>query len=130
MLQSNENLIDGDLYCTLYVDTHIEQPGFVILINDFLNGKIFLRNIDNDYLSLSVMKNEDYDPIKKDSELDDAFLYYRYYLDVDPSDNVNRETFVQQLRFLINFLRKNGFKTQPVCDFENELNDINNASSI
>lgn len=114
---------DGDLYCTIYVDTDMGHPGFVIMISDFLDGEIFLRNIDSEYLSISVMKNEDYDSEKKEAAESGAFVFYRYYLEVDPSEGVDYQTFVKQVKLLVNFLRSKGFRTVPSCDFEDELND-------
>ena len=118
-----------DLYCTIYVNTDMGKPGLTILINDYLHGDLWMNEIESKFLSISVMKNKRIDSTKT-PDTSDAFLNYPYYLDIDPADNVNRETFIQQLKSLINFLRKNGFKAQPVCDFEEELNEINNASLI
>jgi hypothetical protein len=114
MISTNKKQSSDDFYCLLYVDAPVEHPGFVILINDFLNGEMFSRDIDNKYLSLSVMKNEDYDHIKKDSEKNNEFLYYRYYIEIDPAENVDYETFMQHINELITFLQGKSFKTKAV----------------
>lgn len=118
-----EKLVDGDLYCTVYVDADIMHPRFVILISDFLDGEIFLRDIESKYLSISVMKNEDYDPILKDKGQRGAFVYYRYYIDIDPAEGVDYKTFIEHVKALNKFLRSKGFKTVVVSDSEENFNE-------
>jgi hypothetical protein len=91
------------------------------MINDFLNGKIFLRNIDNDYLSLSVMQNKDYDPIKKNN-VEDGPLYYQYYLDIEPSGKTDFDTYLIHIKSLISFFKTKGFNPIAACKFEDKLN--------
>jgi hypothetical protein len=93
------------------------------MLSKFLEGTMFLRNIKSQYLSLSVMRNEENNQIMKNKLIDTAFLYYRYYLEVDPAPGVSYENFVQHVKALINFLRAEGMHAIPACDFEDILND-------
>jgi hypothetical protein len=121
---ASKKLIDGDLYCTVYVDADIGKPGFVIMISDFLDGEIFLRDIESKYLSIFVMKNEDYDPILKDKGQRGAFVYYHYYIDIDPAaEGVDYKTFIEHVKALNKFLRSKGFKTVVVSDSEEDFNE-------
>jgi hypothetical protein len=104
----------------MFIDTDIGLHELVIMINNFLEGKIFLGDISSQYLSVYIMKNDDYDPIKKDVS-DDGPLYYKYFLDIEPSDGVDFETYLIQIKKLIAYLREKRFKPIAACEFEDKL---------
>ena len=111
-------------FCKIFVDTSMGYQGFVILISDFINGTItFLGEIESNALSISVIKNKDFDGELKNRPESGSFVYYQYYLEVEPSEGVDYQTFVKQVKALVDFLRSKGFRTIAACDFEDELND-------
>jgi hypothetical protein len=104
----------------MFIDTDIGLHGLVIMINNFLGGKIFLGDISSQYLSVYVMENDDYDPIKKDIS-GDGPLYYKYFLDIEPSDGVDFEAYLTHIKKLMNYLKNKGFRPIAACEFEDGL---------
>lgn len=117
--------LNEELGCTVFVDSDIAKENLVKLIEDFLDGKKRFSDTIVDNMYVYVKHNDDRDESMKNHPTD-GFLYYEYRLEINPLATTNFQTYVQQLRHLINFLRNKGFKVIPSCTFEDELNDGKN----
>jgi hypothetical protein len=113
------------LYCTIFIDTEQDEDSTTKLIAHFLKGHINGINIESDYIDLSVIQNDERDLVKK-LDQDEGFLFFSMYLEVSPTDEKQEQPYKQMVKKLVLFLRQQGFKAIPSCDFEDELNDGKN----
>lgn len=109
-----------NLYCKLYVDTDIDKD----LLEDHLARALHLRrnnfSLDGDFLNVDVRRNEDYRPSRSDPD-GEGFISSRYYLDVEPSENVDRSSYVRAVAGILSLLWSLGAMAVASCDFEDEL---------
>ena len=109
------------LFCKMYLDMDGSVRDVNQLVRTILDGK----SEDDAMISTSVCsiyidENDEFDEVMRTTPAD-GFLYYRYFLDIEPVDGVIRGSYVQALSHLLRGLRKNGCKVVPACDFEDEL---------
>jgi hypothetical protein len=109
-----------DLYCKIYVNTDMSKKMFLDFIAQTINGSIELRTVCGPFFEVDVVNNPDAEPLQA-SEQDDGFLYYPYYLDVEPLDNTKRESYIASISRLLRALWNIGAKAVAACDFEDEL---------
>jgi hypothetical protein len=112
----------SNLYCQVFVKTKKSEIELINIINDFLKGEIQSRNIDSRHVSLSVIKNKSTDFNCTNDPLD-GFLYYPFYLEIEPSESIALDEYIHTVKELITFLRGKGFTIIPSCSFENKLNE-------
>ena len=73
-------------------------------------------------LDIDLDKHDAYDAEKADPLDLDTYMYYPYLLDVGPLDNsVDAEYFIQRVKELLEFLKKNQFSPALSADFEQEI---------
>ena len=53
--------------------------------------------------------------------LPDGFLYYRYFLDIDPVQDVDEADYVASVATLLTQLWQSEYKAVAACDFEDRL---------
>jgi len=111
---------DMNLGC--FVDANETESTLLKKIETFISGKRDIGSTGNQYLAIDVNYNEEYDKNKK-KDLKKGFLFFKFYLDITPQQGAMAEDYMEQLKLLINFLRSQGFKVIPSCDFEDELNN-------
>lgn len=105
-----------DLYCKIFVDTKAEYPEiFEKILKQVSGKKLGFSDIESDWCSIRVKRNEEYLPNSAD------FLYWKYYLDIDPS--TDEEIYIQNLKEFVKFLKENFADAVPACDFESELGE-------
>jgi hypothetical protein len=114
--------VNDELYCKIFVDTQLFNEQLISLLATLLKTTSHGAYVENNYLLITVNRNEDRNDILKNN-LQDGFLFYQYYLDIEPSKTTNFELYLQQLKFLVAELRSKGMSVVPSCDFEDELND-------
>ncbi|EDN67695.1 conserved hypothetical protein [Beggiatoa sp. PS] len=110
----------ADLYCKVYVNTKMSQEMLLDFIANNFNGYIELRTVYSPFFEADVFKNEDADPLKAIFP-DDGFLYYPYYLEIEPVDNIEQASYIAFIARLLSALWKMGAKAVAACDFEEEL---------
>ena len=110
-----------DLYCKLYVDTDFEIEQLKDEITSMVSGqKQLFRTIVTTFGEIDVNKNEDFDDKKRDIE-PDGFIYSRYYLDIEPKEDIEQQDYISGIGDLLQSLWSNGLKSVAACDFEEEL---------
>lgn len=108
-------------YCKVYVDS--DRPKNVVLevIRSAVGGRLEGRTtVRTGNCVIDVEDNEEFDEVKS-SEPTDGFLWYRYYLDVEPLPGYDRSAYIALLSLLLEAMRRNGYSIVPACDFEAEL---------
>jgi hypothetical protein len=127
---------ETSLYCKMFVDTEIEKPQLKEIIRNLMAGTYRfgtivsthceidvvcrLGTIVSTHCEIDVEENDDFDAQKR-LDPNDGFLYYRYYLDIDPVEGADRQEYVTAVAQLLMRLWQLGFKAVAACDFEDEL---------
>jgi len=120
MLDKKHN---NNTYCKVFINTDLDEASLLSIISQLINGKINnINTITSRYIDLDVISNDEFNE-KNTSLPKSGFLFYRYFLDVEPIAGTKYENYLSSLKILINGLRKRGFKVIPSCDFEDELNE-------
>lgn len=112
--------IYDNLYCKIFIDTNEEREFVLNLIEDIVLGVIDRWTIISDSMEIDLRKNEDFsskDRVRKK----DVFLYSRYYLDIEPKENIRQEQYILSVATLLEKLWTLGYKVVTACDFEEEL---------
>ena len=110
-----------DLYCKLYVDTDLEIEQLKDKITSIVSGeKQLFRTIVTTYGEIDVNKNEDFDDEKREL-VPDGFIYSKYYLDIEPKEDIGQQDYISSIGDLLKSLWGSGLKSVAACDFEEEL---------
>lgn len=110
-----------DLYCKLYIDTDLEIEQLKDKITSIVSGeKQLFRTIVTTFGEIDVNKNEDFDD-KKRELVPDGFIYSKYYLDIEPKEDIGQQDYISSIGDLLKSLWDNGLKSVAACDFEEEL---------
>ncbi len=107
-----------DLYCKVFIDTDMDYNSLFDLIMDYVSGRReAIDYIIADWCDISVRRNKEYliDPT--------YFLYWRYYLDIDPL-NIDENQYIRNVAKLLMGLREYGMGVVIACDFEDEVNNM------
>ncbi|SFT02526.1 hypothetical protein [Marininema halotolerans] len=115
-------MIYDELYCKLFVDANIDFDQLVNIITKKTNGKKgFFGSITTNCCDMSLMTNDDYNCIKKHTKGKGSFLYFRYFLEIDPVESCAQATYIDEIGKLLQSLDSSGFRAVAACDFEEEL---------
>ena len=66
------------------------------------------------------MNNEDFSEVQRIEE-SHGFLYSRYYLEIEPKENIKQEEYISDIAMLLEKLWSLGYKAICASDFEEEL---------
>jgi hypothetical protein len=111
----------GDpLYRKIFVRSDGNRSELQELICRMTGGENRRWTIQTEWGEVDVMDNEDFDP-KRKGDPAEGFLFYRFYLDVEPVKSVGRETYVKEVGRLLGGLWKSGLPATAACRFEDEL---------
>jgi hypothetical protein len=109
-----------DLYCKIYIDTHQSRDSVLSSLVEWSGGDLRLRTVVTDFLEADVSVNKDFDDGRTHNR-DNGFLFYPYYLDVEPKPDVPADLYIEALRGLLGLLRAKGMWAVAACDFEHLL---------
>ena len=107
------------LYCKVYVDAEVDTTQLIQQVGTLCGGTTSGRTIESTELTVDVSRNEDHRPVRGEPASD--FVYFPYYLDVTPGDEVARDVYIGAVRALLHGLQRRGATVVAACDFENEL---------
>ena len=110
---------DNSRHCKIYVDTERDHRDLLALVSSLLASPSRFRSVFAPDGIVSVIKNEDADPSKQSND-DDGFIFYEYYLDVDSSEQPIRAVYIRMIANLLQGLWRSGCDAVTSCDFEDE----------
>lgn len=106
----------NDLYCKIYLDTALEIEELYFLINELLLGELEpIRTIKTAWCEIDLRRNSEFDLRR----LED-FLFWKYYLDVEPTKADEKE-YIKGISDLIIKLKGKEIKAVLSCHFEEEI---------
>jgi hypothetical protein len=109
-----------DLYCKLFVETQLDRAALVRFVAQTVTGTENRSTIVSPWSEVDVRNNDDYDEDRA-ADPHDGFLFYRYYLDIEPVEDADPGEYILSIAQLLEALWKSGAKAVAACDFEEEL---------
>ncbi|MEM5769584.1 MAG: 1,4-dihydroxy-6-naphthoate synthase [Bacillota bacterium] len=116
---------DENLYCKMFIDFGGELSQADQLIAKLTNGSIKFKwgLIETAFAELDVRRNDDFKTPKerRSQDPEDAFLFWKYYIDVEPTEGTARTNYVSMVGRLLLDLWAKGINAVAACSFEAEL---------
>lgn len=118
-------------FCRLFIDTDLSiiQLKEILLQSDaglcssntppWFQSSIWLSS--DVFENFDVENNSDYRSQVGFSQ-EDAFLFYPYTSVINIVEGTSVYRYIQSIKKIVWYLRDNGLKVVPACDFEDELN--------
>ena len=111
----------SNLYCKVYLNSGLEIEELYQHINSKISGELKpIRTIKMSWGEIDVRKNEDFCPQKLVDDPED-FVFWKYYLDIEPKEGVDENDYIDQIAKLLGKLKAGNFKVVASCDFEEDL---------
>lgn len=116
---------DENLYCKIFIDFSGELSEADQLIAKLTNGSIQFKwgLIETAFAELDVRRNDDFKTPKelKSKDPRDGFLFWKYYIDIEPTEGTARTTYISMVGRLLLDLWAKGINAVAACSFEDEL---------
>lgn len=109
-----------DLFTKIFLDTDNEKTSVVETVSKIVKGSVTGSTIVTEQAEIFIFNNGDFSEEKR-NQGSDEFLYYRYYLDIEPIEDVEEKAYIGEISKLLTELWNSGFKAIASCDFEDEL---------
>lgn len=111
----------NNLYCKVYLKIELEIEELYLYLINLVSGKAEpIRIIKTEWGELDLRKNSDFNfkQIEKDP---DDFIFWQYYLDIEPQKDIEESKYISQIAKLLHELNKNNINAVASCDFEERL---------
>ena len=120
-----------DLYCKLFVNWNTnrnnwyeDERNLTNFIKDKMDGNLDGGEIITKYCAIYVNKNVEFDKNKILEEEEDSFLYYPYFLDIEPlNSEINQNDYIKEIKTLLSNFWENKIDAIAACHFEEQLYD-------
>lgn len=110
-----------DLYCKIFINSSMSIEELSQEIGNFceIMPDKFL-SIENDYFTIDILRNKEFSE-EKTKEFPDGFLYFPYFLDIEGTENTEREEYIKLIGDLILYLWDKKCQLVASSDFEEDL---------
>ncbi|MGA3674031.1 1,4-dihydroxy-6-naphthoate synthase [Lysinibacillus agricola] len=109
-----------DLFTKIFIDTNLEKATIIDTIARFIVGTVKGTSIITEQAEFYLFKNSDYIEGISNQTSDD-FLYFKYYLEIEPAESAEDCSYILQISCLLTELWDAGFQVVASCDFEEFL---------
>ena len=106
----------------MFVNKDIERKNLEILINKLISKGNEKYSKIAPWGKVEVNTNKD----ARGNVDDNNFLYWKFFLDIAPIENIHTDEYINGIKKLMHDLRINGFQVIAACDFEDELPKYDN----
>jgi hypothetical protein len=114
-------MLDKDeYYCKVFVNKDIQRFQLNGIIKDIVSGRFDGFDIDTWWGNIHLKENEAAKP-PWGKVNDEDFIYWRFFMDIEPSDEVEREDYIESVAKLMTELYNNGCQVIAACDFEDDV---------
>lgn len=112
-----------NLYCKVFIDSNVEYEELLLMIMKYIGvEKKSFGYVAAEWCDIFINKNKEYseEQYLQDS---DNFLYWKYYLDIEPID-IKEEAYIEKISDLLAYLKQYYKGVKPACDFEDEFTKL------
>jgi len=113
-------LEEYDLFTEIFVDSDVDKEMLLDAVSNIVKGTISVSSKLTKQAEIFVFNNSDFDKDKL-SQGNDGFLYYKYYLEIEPIEGMGKTNYVLEISNLLTKLWDADIKAIASCDFENLL---------
>lgn len=110
----------NNLFCKVFVDCELDKARLSEFIISKLEGRVDAWEIFTNSSVMSICINKDSNK-KMSNDPVDGFLFYPYYLEIEPVNGVDQRDYISNITRLLQSLWEAGFCAVSACDFEDEL---------
>jgi hypothetical protein len=107
------------LFCKIYVLVALPKQAVLELLVELTKGDQIGSTIETPWGVLDLLKNDESDLTKVSGP--DAFLFFPYFVDIEPARDVNRGKYVKEIGNLLLALWNKKIAAVAASDFECEL---------
>lgn len=110
-----------ELYCRVYTNTQLSIDDLSLTLAKYLGTTVQPSHcIDGKILDLDVSVNKEHDNNQL-TDKRDGFLYYKFFVEIEPINGIKEEEYINAVGELLNFLWSNDIKAVASCQFESDL---------
>ncbi|MBL1225073.1 hypothetical protein [Enterococcus sp. BWR-S5] len=110
-----------DFYCKMFVQTPLTKTELVGRLAQEFGWQFDAHfSTENDYLSLDIRDNEEFDTTGLNKEAT-GFLFFRYFFDIELLDERKVDEYKEQVARVIYLLQDRKCLVVTACSFEEEL---------
>lgn len=109
-----------DLFTKIFLDTNVDKGAVIETVSKIVYGTISGSNVTTEHADIFIFNNGDFNEDKR-NQGNDEFLYYKYNLEIEPTEDVENSAFVVEISNLLIKLWDAGYKAIASCDFEELL---------
>lgn len=109
-----------NLYCKMFIDTDLTYEELFALLLKYTDGKKqAVTYINTQWCDISVQKNREYDAERYFLDPHE-FLYWKYYLDIEPNDT-EESIYIKKISDFLGYIKENCNDAIVAGDFEDDL---------
>ncbi|MCM3042813.1 1,4-dihydroxy-6-naphthoate synthase [Paenibacillus motobuensis] len=109
-----------DLFTKIFVDSDVDKEMLLDTVLNIVMGTISGSSILTKQAEIFIFNNGDFDEDKR-NQGNDGFLYYKYYLEIEPTEDADNRNYVSEISNLLTKLWNAEFIAIASCDFEDLL---------
>ncbi|MNM90804.1 hypothetical protein D3C81_1030790 [compost metagenome] len=109
-----------DLFTKIFVDSDVDKEMLLDTVSNIVMGTISGSSILTKQAEIFIFNNGDFDEDKR-NQGNDGFLYYKYYLEIEQTEDADESNYVLEISNLLTKLWNADFKAIASCDFEDLL---------
>lgn len=109
-----------DLFTKIFLDTDVEKAFIIETVSKIVKGTVDGSNILTEQTDIYIFNNGDFAEDKR-NQGDDEFLYYKYYFEIEPTEDTIDSSFILEISNLLTALWEAGYKAVAACNFEELL---------
>lgn len=114
-------ILYDNLYCKIYLNSSLDIEELYECINRIVKGQLeTIRTVKTRWGEIDLRKNSDFKPKRLEKSPDD-FIFWKYYLDIEPQKDIEQAKYINQISRLIQELNLRNIKAVASCDFEDIL---------
>lgn len=106
------------MFCRIYLSGNFKNEDQILdQISYILELPVKQGYIENDFFSITVSNNDEYDT-KKAKEFPDGFLYFQFLIEFDFETSSNKELAINIVGKCLKYFWKKNIASIASCDFE------------
>lgn len=111
---------DINLFCKIFIDTDDSREEIISFVFASIDGERDKWSVSNKFCNLDLLKNDDFNEFKR-TQKPDGFLFSRYYIEMEPNEEIEINSYILYISELLIKLWGSGYQAIAACDFEEEL---------
>lgn len=117
------------LYCKIFVDAP-DRNELADTVAEAFGIERHGWEVDTDWSEIDIVRNDDFDPEKSQAAHRSSFLYFPFYIELEPLEGTSEDSYIENAGHLLRTLWNRRWRAVAACDFEDVLPSKNGASGV